>query len=146
LTVIVGTITPKTQRILDVARDTLSLAISNVRPGRKWSEIARIIQWNIEKNNFSVVREFAGHGVGRLMHEEPKVPNYVSPEQLRNDFKLQIGVTIAIEPMVAMGKPDVEILEDQWTIITKDHQPAAHFEHTIVVTESGCEILTDNLG
>lgn len=142
ITVAIGRISPKVQKLLDVTRQTMEMAIEQIRPGKKWSEIARMMQWNVEKNNFSVVREFVGHGVGRSMHEDPKVPNFVTAEQLRNDFTLKPGMTFAVEPMVVMGKRDVEMLKDQWTIVTKDGQPAAHFEHTVAVNESGADILT----
>jgi len=142
-TVVVGRISPKVQKLLDVTKQTLDLAIENIKPDKKWSDVARLIQWNVERHGFSVVREFVGHGVGRTMHEEPKVPNFVTPEQLRGDFKLRVGTTIAVEPMVVMGKREVVLLEDQWTVVTEDRQPAAHFEHTIAVTETGCEILTN---
>jgi methionyl aminopeptidase len=142
-TVCVGRVTPKIQKLLDVTKQTLELAISNIKPDKKWSEVARLIQWNVERHGFSVVREFVGHGVGRSMHEEPKVPNFVTPEQLRGDFRLKVGTTIAVEPMVVMGRREVVLLDDQWTVVTEDRQPAAHFEHTIAVTEAGCEILTN---
>jgi methionyl aminopeptidase len=101
------------------------------------------MQWNVEKNGFSVVREFVGHGVGRSMHEDPKVPNFVTPEQLRGDFKLKPGTTLAVEPMVVMGRRDVVLLDDQWTVVTQDRLPAAHFEHTVAVTEDGVDVLTN---
>jgi methionyl aminopeptidase len=141
-TVVVGKITPKVQKLLDVTKQTLELAIQNIKPDKKWSDVARLIQWNVERHGFSVVREFVGHGVGRSMHEEPKVPNFVTPEQLRGDFKLKVGTTFAVEPMVVMGRREVVLLDDQWTVVTEDRQPAAHFEHTVAVTETGCEILT----
>jgi methionyl aminopeptidase len=143
VTVSIGTITPRNQRLLDVTRQTLDLAIANITPGRRWSDIARLMQHNVEKNGYSVVREFVGHGVGRDMHEDPKVPNFVSPEQMRSDFKLRPGMTLAVEPMVAMGRREVELLSDGWTVVTEDRTPAAHFEHTIAVTETGVEVLTD---
>lgn len=144
-TVTVGRVPPKVQKLLDVTRETLELAISNMKPGKKWSEIARLMQWNVERNGFSVVREFVGHGVGRSMHEDPKVPNFVTPEQLRSDFKLKAGTTIAVEPMVVMGRRDVVLLEDGWTVVTQDRQPAAHFEHTVAVTDDGVEVLTNGV-
>jgi len=101
------------------------------------------MEYHAESNGFSVVHEFVGHGVGRSMHEEPKVPNFVNAEQLRGDFKLRPGMTLAVEPMVVMGKREVLQLEDNWTIITADRMPAAHFEHTIAVTDGGVDILTD---
>jgi len=143
ITVTIGKVSPRVQKLVDVTRQSLELAIANVRPGRRWSEVARLIQTHIEKNGFSVVREFVGHGVGRTMQEDPKVPNFVTPEQLRADFRLRPGTTIAIEPMVAAGRRDVEMLKDGWTIVTRDRQPAAHFEHTVAVTEWGADVLTD---
>jgi len=139
----VGKISPEKQRLLDVTKETLFLALQNIRPDRKWSDIARLMQWNVQNKGFSVVREFVGHGIGREMHEEPKVPNFVTPEQLRGDFKLRPGMTLAVEPMVVAGAKDVEMLSDGWTVITADRKPAAHFEHTIAVTERGVDVLTD---
>ncbi len=139
----VGQVSPKAQKLMDVTRQTLELAIANARPDARWSDIARLMQYNVEQAGFNVVREFVGHGVGRSMHEDPKVPNFVSSEQLRGDFKLRTGMTIAVEPMVVAGKRDVVLLDDEWTIVTEDRQLAAHFEHTLAVTETGVEILTD---
>ena len=143
VTLPIGTISPRAQKLLDVTRETLKLALENIKPDKKWSDVARLMQWNVERHGFSVVREFVGHGVGRTMHEDPKVPNFVTAEQLRGDFKLKVGTTIAVEPMVVMGRRDVEMLSDGWTIVTKDGSLAAHFEHTIAVTLDGAEILTD---
>lgn len=143
ITVPVGTISPRVQKLLDVTRETLELAISLAKPGLKWSEIARQLQRHVENAGFGVVREFVGHGVGRDMHEDPKVPNFYTPEQLKGDFRLRPGMTLAVEPMVVSGRRDVILLEDQWTVVTEDRKPAAHFEHTIAITESGCEVLTD---
>ncbi len=142
-TVSIGKINPATQRLLDVTRETLSLAINNIKPGQKWTNIARLMQHHVEHNGFNVVREFVGHGIGRSMHEDPKVANFVTGEQLRGDFKLKPGMTLAVEPMVVMGRRDVTLLPDQWTVVTEDGLPAAHFEHTVAVTETGVDILTD---
>ena len=142
-TVAVGAATPRGQKLLDVTKETLALAINNIKPGRKWSDIARLMQFHVESNGYSVVREFVGHGVGRSMHEDPKVANFVTAEQLRQDFRLRAGMTFAVEPMVVAGKREVELLSDHWTVVTADRQPAAHFEHTIAVTETGVDILTD---
>ena len=139
----VGKVDSKVQRLLDVTRDTLFLAINNIKPGKRWTDIARLMQYHVESNGFNVVREFVGHGIGRSMHEDPKVANFVTGEQLRGDFKLKPGMTLAVEPMVVMGKRDVDLMEDNWTVVTKDGTPAAHFEHTIVVTEVGVDVLTD---
>ena len=141
-TVPVGRISPALQKLLDVTKGTLDLALQHMKPGRKWSDIARLMQYHVERNGFSVVREFVGHGIGRTMHEDPKVPNFVTPEQLRGDFTLRPGMTLAVEPMVVAGRRDVEVLDDKWTIVTEDGKPAAHFEHTVAVTEEGPRILT----
>jgi methionyl aminopeptidase len=143
ITVAIGKVTPAVQKLIDVTREALVLAVNNMKPGRKWSDIARLMQHRVESNGFSVVREFVGHGIGRSMHEDPKVANFVTAEQLRGDFKLRPGMTLAVEPMVVMGRRDVVLLDDQWTVVTEDKMPAAHFEHTVAVTETGVDILTD---
>lgn len=143
VTVAVGKISPAKQKLLDITRQSLDLAIENIKPGRKWSDIARLMQAMIEKAGFSVVREFVGHGIGRTMHEDPKVANFVSHEQMRSDFILRPGMTLAIEPMVVMGRRQVNMLSDGWTVVTRDGQPAAHFEHTVAVTDAGADVLTD---
>jgi methionyl aminopeptidase len=142
-TVPVGKVSPQVQKLLDVTADTLAIAIKQIKPGKKWSDIARLMQYNVESHGFNVVREFVGHGVGRSMHEDPKVPNFVTAEQLRGDFKLRPGMTFAVEPMVVLGRRDVRQLPDGWTIVTEDGSPAAHFEHTVAVTELGADVLTD---
>ena len=141
-TVPVGKISQQAQRLLDVTRHTLALAIQNMKPGRKWSDVARLMQHYVERHGYSVVREFVGHGIGRSMHEDPKVPNFVSFEQLRGDFILRPGMTLAVEPMVVAGRRDVQLLSDGWTVVTEDSQRAAHFEHTVAVTSNGVDILT----
>jgi methionyl aminopeptidase len=103
------------------------------------SDISRAIQRHVELNGFSVVREFVGHGVGRSLHEEPQVPNFVDK---RSNERLIPGMTIAIEPMVNAGEAQVEVLQDGWTVVTRDRQLSAHFEHTVLVTEGEPEILT----
>jgi methionyl aminopeptidase len=142
-TVPVGKVSDRVQKLLDVTSGALALAIKQIKPGKKWSDIARLMQYHVESQGFNVVREFVGHGVGRSMHEDPKVPNFVTAEQLRGDFKLRPGMTFAVEPMVVMGRRDVRQLPDGWTIVTEDGLPAAHFEHTVAVTEQGADILTD---
>ena len=142
-TVAIGKVPPASQKLIDVTRDTLAMAIENIRPGRRWSEIARMIQKNVERNGFSVVREFVGHGIGRSMHEDPKVPNFVTGEGLRGDFQLMPGMTLAVEPMVVAGKRAVKQMKDNWTMITVDRKPACHFEHTVAVTDVGVDVLTD---
>jgi len=138
-----GKVNGSVQRLLDVTKETLALAVNNMKPGRRWTDIARLMQYHVESNGFNVVREFVGHGIGRSMHEDPKVANFVTAEQLRGDFKLRPGMTLAVEPMVVMGRRDVDLLSDNWTVVTKDGLPAAHFEHTVAVTDNGVDILTD---
>ena len=142
-TVPVGQIGALQQKLLDVTRQTLVLAIEHIKPGKRWSEVARLMQYNVERNGFAVVREFVGHGIGRSMHEDPKVPNFVTGEQLRGDFRLKPGMTIAVEPMVVAGRRDVQVMPDQWTMVTEDGSPAAHYEHTVAVTDVGVDVLTD---
>lgn len=139
----VGSVAPRTRRLLDATRGALDTAIREMRPGIRWSQVARRIQKTVESQGFGVVREFVGHGIGRDMHEEPKVPNYVDRSNRASDFDLVPGMTLAIEPMVTAGRPEVEYLDrDRWTVVTKDRSLAAHFEHTVAVTESGALVLT----
>jgi len=143
VTVPVGQLKPSHQKLIDVTKETLELALKHMRPGIKWSDIARLMQYHVEQAGFSVVREFVGHGVGHSIHEDPKVPNFVTPENARGDFKLRPGMTLAVEPMVVLGRRDVQLLKDGWTVVTEDRQPAAHFEHTVAVTDTGVDVLTD---
>lgn len=143
ITVGVGAVSPRVQKLIDVTKGTLDMAIELCKPGVKWSEVARQLQRNVEAHGFGVVREFVGHGVGRSMHEDPKIPNFFSQEQLKTDFRIRPGMTLALEPMVVVGRRDVVLLEDHWTVVTEDRRPAAHFEHTVAVTETGCDVLTN---
>jgi methionyl aminopeptidase len=143
LTIPIGEVSADARRLLEVTRQTLEMAIGHIKPGKRWSDVARLMQYHVETHGFSVVREFVGHGIGRTMHEDPKVPNFVTAEQLRGDFRLRPGMTLAVEPMVVMGRRDVDMLSDGWTVVTHDHSPAAHFEHTVAVTEEGADVLTD---
>lgn len=146
ITVPVGEVNESLQKLIRVSEETLDLAIRLIRPRARWSDIARQMQEKVEKNGFSCVREFVGHGIGRRMHEEPKVPNFVSREFLnRDDFYLEPGMTLAVEPMVIIGGPQVVVLDDGWTVVSKDSTAAAHVEHTLAVTATGCEILTNGM-
>lgn len=142
-TFIVGQVSPKVKHLVDVTKNSLELAIRMCRPGEKWSNVARAMQKYVEDEGFSVVREFVGHGIGSEMHEDPKVPNFVSRELEARDILLRPGLVLAIEPMVNLGSPRVAYGEDGWTVVTQDGLPSAHFEHTVAITEHGCEILTD---
>lgn len=140
----VGRVSALARELLDVTRGALDLAVGEIRPRARWSSIARRVQQWIEARRFGVVREFVGHGIGREMHEEPKVPNYWSRGQQEADFELVPGMTLAIEPMVTAGRPEVEFADaSRWTVVTRDRSLAAHFEHTVAVTEIGADVLTD---
>ena len=138
-TVAVGGCDLLAQKLMDVTERALYEGIGQALAGNRVVDISRAIQKYVESNGFSVVREFVGHGVGRSMHEEPQVPNFVDG---KTSPKLRPGMTIAIEPMVNAGKPAVEILKDGWTVVTRDGLPSAHFEHTVLITENEPEILT----
>lgn len=138
-TVAVGGCGVIAQRLMDVTEGALYVGIAKAVVGNRVVDISRAIQNYVEGNGYSVVREFVGHGVGRSMHEEPQIPNFV---EKKSSPKLKPGMTLAIEPMVNAGKPDVQILKDKWTVVTKDGSLSAHFEHTVLVTESEPEILT----
>ena len=141
--VAIGQVAPESRRLLEVTGEALRLAIREVRPGRMWSAVAAQIQELVESAGMAVVREFVGHGIGREMHEEPKVPNYHDRTQRRNDFRLEPGLTLAVEPMVTLGSGDVEYADaNAWAIVTKDRRCAAHFEHTLAVTGDGVDVLT----
>ena len=138
-TVAVGGCGLNAQRLMDVSEKSLYEGIAQAVSGNRVVDISRAIQNYVEGNGMSVVREFVGHGVGRSMHEEPQVPNFVEG---KSSPKLRPGMTIAIEPMVNAGQPGVKILNDGWTVVTQDGSLSAHFEHTVLITESEPEILT----
>ena len=142
LTIPIGEITKEAQRLLDVCEKSLYLAIKAVKSKEKLSVISRTVQTYVEGNGYSVIRNYTGHGIGRYMHEDPQVPNFVSKALLDADEILMPGMTIAIEPMICMGKCDTEVLNNKWTVVTKDRKLSAHFEHTIVITEEGADVLT----
>jgi methionyl aminopeptidase len=142
-TYIVGAVPPRVGRLVEVTRGALDLAVRMCRPGEKWSTVARAMQQYVEREGFSVVREFVGHGIGQSMHEDPRVPNFVSPELLRSDIELREGLVLAVEPMVNMGSSGVSYARDGWTVVTKDGMPSAHFEHTVAVVAGGADVLTD---
>jgi methionyl aminopeptidase len=143
VTLPVGRVSDNVRRLLEVTQETLAVAVENIRPGLKWSQVAAKMQAQVEKNGFSVVTDFVGHGIGTEMHEDPKIPNFVSRDLLRNDILLEPGMVLAVEPMVNMGTSAVRYGSDGWTVLTADRMPSAHFEHTIAVTATGSDILTD---
>lgn len=140
-TVACGGGTPMVQKLMDVTIQALREGIAQVKAGNTTQDVGRAVHRVVTTAGFGVVREFCGHGVGRSVHEEPQVPNYVDR---RESVCLRAGMTIAIEPMVTVGSPAVRILEDGWTVVTQDRQLSAHFEHTVLVTATGHEILTDD--
>ncbi|MBI5384968.1 MAG: type I methionyl aminopeptidase [Verrucomicrobia bacterium] len=139
-TVAVGGCDLKAQRLLDITEQALYEGIAVAKPGNRVTDISHAVQRFVESNGYSVVREFVGHGVGKSMHEDPQVPNFV--ETGKHQAKLKPGMTIAIEPMVNAGSANVKVLKDGWTVVTEDGQLSAHFEHTVLITENGPEILT----
>ena len=139
LTVPVGKISAEREKLLRVTRESLERGIEKVRPGNRLGDVSAAVQEWVERNGYSVVREFVGHGIGTKMHEEPQIPNYGTPGQ---GPRLQEGMVLAIEPMVNVGGPNVRMLEDKWTAVTEDGSDSAHFEHTVAVTANGPWILT----
>lgn len=138
-TVPVGVVDENVARLLKVTEDTLELAITHAVAGRRLGDMCSVIEEEVIANGYTVVREFVGHGVGRQLHEEPQVPNY---GRKGSGPKLKPGMTLAIEPMVNMGVSSVKVLADKWTVVTSDGKPSAHFEHTVLITKDGPEILT----
>lgn len=140
ITVPVGQVAPEVQRLLKVTEDALERGIAAARAGNRVQDIGRVVQQYVEDAGFSVVRHYSGHGVGRSMHEDPQVLNYVELSYPR--IALKPGMVIAIEPMVNMGGIDTAVLDDDWTVVTTDGSYAAHFEHTVAITEGDADILT----
>jgi methionyl aminopeptidase len=143
VTLPLGEIPPRVQELLDVTRGSLEKAIAECRPGRRLSDVSHAVQSHVEPHGLGIVRTFVGHGIGRALHEEPQVPNFGDPGR---GPQLKPGMVIAIEPMVTLGSYDVKILDDGWTAVTRDGSLAAHFEHTVAVTEDGPEVLTSKSG
>jgi methionyl aminopeptidase len=142
VTIAIGEISEDKCRLMDVTKSVLDIAIEKAAPTVKWSQVAAEMQDCAESAGFSVVKDFVGHGIGRKMHEEPRVPNFVSDDLLANDIILREGMILAVEPMINMGTSDVRTLKNGWTVVTKDGKCSAHFEHTIAIVKDGCEVLT----
>jgi methionyl aminopeptidase len=140
ITVPVGKVAPDAERLLKVTEASLHAGIAAVKPGATLGDVGAAVQGVVEREGFSVVRDFVGHGIGAQMHEEPQVPNF---GEAGRGMKLRTGMVIAIEPMVNAGKPDVVVLSDGWTAVAKDGSMSAHFEHTVAVTTDGARILTE---
>ena len=140
ITVAIGDVKPKTATLIDVTRESLMKGIAQVQIGNRISDISRAVQTYAESCGFSVVKHFVGHGIGSQLHEPPEVPNYV---QRHASPRLVEGMVLAIEPMINFGSAKVKILKDQWTVVTSDRLPSAHFEHSVAVTKSGPFILSE---
>ncbi len=139
ITLGVGEISTRARNLLDVTEKALYVGIDQMRAGNHLGDIGAAIQKFVESHHMNVVREYTGHGVGRNMHEGPAVPNYGIPGR---GMELRVGMTIALEPMVMLGKYETRVLQDQWTVASKDGELTAHFEHTVAITEEGPQILT----
>jgi methionyl aminopeptidase len=138
-TVAVGKVSEESERLLRVTREALDAGVQAARPGNHLGDIGAAVQEIVERAGFSVVRDLVGHGIGTGFHEEPQVPNYGKPNR---GIRLVPGLTIAIEPMVNVGKPGIRTMPDKWTVVTVDGKRSAHFEHTVAITENGPRILT----
>ena len=139
VTVAVGEVSPATKKLIQVTKQALEIAISNMVPDKTTGDIGYAVQTHVESQGFYITRTYTGHGVGRQMHEGPQVPNYGKPGR---GMRLRPGVTIALEPMVLVGTSDTTVKDDEWTVASADGSLTAHFEHTVVVTADGPQILT----
>jgi methionyl aminopeptidase len=143
----VGEISPQKHELMRVGQEVLATAIREMAVRQKWSDVASAMASVAGEAGFGVVEDFVGHGIGREMHEDPQVPNYVNKEVLRRDFPIELGLVLAIEPMVNAGGKQVHVLKsDSWTVETDDGLPSVHFEHTVAMTADGPEILTVGVG
>lgn len=142
ITLPIGKVTKEAERLIETCRECLDLAIAATGPGVRLSAIGAAVQAHAEARGYTLVREYAGHGIGRHMHEEPSVPNYVDPRSRHRDHVLRPGMAICIEPMVNQGGPEVRVLDDDWTVVTRDGSLSAHFEHTVAIKATGAEVMT----
>jgi len=140
VTVPVGNIDARKRKLIDVTREACEGAIAQLQPGMTVRDIGRLVQSAVEKHGFSIIRDFVGHGIGARLHEDPQIPNFV--DRRFPNVQLRAGMCLAIEPMVAVGSPDVDVLSDGWTAVTADGSLSAHWEHTVVITKDGADILT----
>jgi methionyl aminopeptidase len=138
-TVLIGSVSPEKEKLVTAAREALESAIALCTVGSRLGDIGHAVQNYAESRGYSVVRQFVGHGTGRQMHEDPQVPNFGKAGEGK---RMKSGLVIAVEPMVNAGTPEVEVLDDNWTAVTKDRSMSAHFEHTIAITEQGPWVLT----
>ena len=146
VTLPIGTVRPERLRLLKVGTEVLQMAIDELPRRKWWSEVASRMQKHAEQSGFSVVTNYVGHGIGRVMHENPQVPNYVSRDTRKHDFRLEPGLVLAIEPMVNMGTSEVVTLRDHWTVVTRDGLASVHVEHTLAITADGIVNITTDDG
>ena len=139
ITLPIGEVSEDLQKLLRVTEEALMLGIEQAKFGNRLYDVSHAVQTHVEANGFSIVRDYVGHGIGRAMHEDPQIPNFGKSGR---GPRLEVGMALAIEPMVNMGTYEVQTLKDHWTVVTKDSRPSAHFEHTVAITENGPEILT----
>jgi methionyl aminopeptidase len=145
ITVIVGEVRSEWRRLVRVAEEVLQIATLELGRCKYWSEVARKMERHARAAGFSVVEQYVGHGIGRIMHENPQVPNFVSTnprEARKHDFRLEEGLVLAVEPMVNMGRPEADTLADYWTVVTRDRLPSVHVEHTLALTRNGVVVVT----
>jgi methionyl aminopeptidase len=142
VTLPVADVRPEWERLVRTAEEVLAIAVEEIGRKRWWSEVAARMQQHAEGAGFSVVQQYVGHGIGRIMHENPQVPNFVNRDVRKHDFRLEEGLVLAVEPMVNMGRADVDTLRDHWTVVTRDGLPSAHVEHTLALTREGVLVLT----
>jgi methionyl aminopeptidase len=145
ITVAIGKVRPVAEKLLRVTRNSLYRGIEKVTSSNRVMDISKEIQTYVEGEGFSIVRDFVGHGIGRELHEEPQVPNFIPPNGKGRGVRLRSGMVMAIEPMVNEGSERTKILEDGWTAVTYDGKLSAHFEHTVALTDNGPEILTERI-
>jgi methionyl aminopeptidase len=142
ITVIVGQVRPEWRRLVEACDQLLLIAMQEMGRRKWWSEVAMRMQQHAESAGFSLVDQYVGHGIGRIMHENPQVPNFVNRDVRKHDFRLEEGLVLAVEPMLNMGRSETHTLRDHWTVVTKDGLPSVHMEHTLAITRQGVVIVT----
>src|SRR6516162_6092016 len=143
VTIPVGELRPEWKRLLKVGEEVLQIAGIELSRRRWWTEVAMAMEQHVRRNGFGIVTQYVGHGIGRVMHEDPQVPNFVNKEVRKHDFRLEEGLVLAVEPMVNMGsRGDVDVKRDHWTVVTKDGLTSVHMEHTFAITQDGVLVLT----
>jgi methionyl aminopeptidase len=142
VTLMIGAVTPEKRRLVEVAEQVLRTAMVEMTRRKWWSEVAGLMQRQAEAAGYSVVTQYVGHGIGRVMHESPQVPNFVNRDVKKHDFRLEEGLVLAVEPMVNMRRAETDVLRDHWTVVTRDGLPSAHVEHTLAIVKDGVYVVT----